>query len=112
MDDLFKSINQYINSTPSPDDIEDVALTGAEYSRLIISLADSRRGKGFTEQDAIKVIQWARQVRIDESLLNLVLQGAADIDWSDEDNAPEFKITDLGNKMVDEIEREERRGLN
>ena len=104
MDDLFKSINDYLENPPIDDKAS--VLEEDEVEILILSLAKGRGEEGFTEEEALAVVNWAALTRINEALLNLVLRGFAQIGW--QDNEPTFQITDQGTQSV----KEYKNGLN
>lgn len=99
-DNLFQRITDYVNT---PKKNEEPLLTDEEVDRLVVSLDSAREGRGFTEEEFIKVIRWAEGVRLNESLLSLTLKGFTDIDWNGESDEPSFKSTALGNQVVEEL---------
>lgn len=92
-EDLFKDIGDFLKEM-SDADVSESILTESERQRIISSLAIRRGVKGFTEDEAFNLLQWAQKVRIDESLLNLLLQELVDVDWVNDE--PTFKITNIG----------------
>lgn len=46
-----------------------------EIQSLILALAESRKDSVFTEQEAQRLVHWAESVRLESSLLDLVLEG-------------------------------------
>lgn len=49
------------------------ALDPAEEERLVTTLADSRANEGFSEHEAAVLVAWSRRVRVDNTLLQLLL---------------------------------------
>lgn len=99
MDDkLFKSIESFINN-PDNDmgDEKGVFEKKEDISTLILAFATARGEKGFSEEEAVKLIRWAEQAIVSYSLLTLVLDGYALIDDPDgtfED--PTFSLAERG----------------
>jgi hypothetical protein len=50
-------------------------LTDQEVQSLIRALAEGREGKGFTEEEVNFVLQWARKIRIGQTMLELIFTG-------------------------------------
>ena|SRR6266567_6349015 len=74
-------------------------LSDNEGQRLVMSLAYSRKDKAFTEKEAFKLVKWAESVRIDNILLDIVLNGKASVDVESEDLE---SFDDITLKHVDE----------
>lgn len=48
-------------------------VTDKEMEKLVLALA--RSGKPFSEEDALKVLTWAAEIRIGTAMLSLALEG-------------------------------------
>lgn len=59
-------------------------LTDDEVTRLVRALAEARRDRWFTEEEAEKVLDWGNRVRINQALLSLVLSGEVLVDVNEE----------------------------
>ena len=96
-EDLFESIGKFLREKEENWQI----LTEEESEYLILSLAMSRGDEGFTDEEVRGVLEWATNVRVNESLLHLVLEGLTTIGWSEETNEPTFTATDLGRETAE-----------
>ena len=90
-DDLFGDIEAFINA---PKEHREPLFTHEEYQHLIYSFASSREDKGFTEDEAVDLLEWCDSIRLRATLLELVLKGLALIGW--ENGEPTFRISPLG----------------
>jgi hypothetical protein len=79
-------------SSPSARVLDDL-FTDAETETLVMSFARARGVRGFTEDEAQAVLQWANGVRIEQGLLEGVLHGNIGIDLTS-DGAPIFAVRD------------------
>jgi len=50
-------------------------ITEQETEILVLALAGGREGRTFTQEEAMKVIQWAENIRIDMGILETILNG-------------------------------------
>jgi len=96
VEDLFRDIESFLK-TPPPD--EEKLLTEAEVERLILSLATARGDDGFDESEVLEIVRWAEGVRVETTMLKLVLSGLCDVNWIDGEIA--VKATELGRQAVD-----------
>lgn len=72
--------------------------TDEQVMTLIMSLAQARGDKGFTEDEAQELVDWAVEVRINYELLGLILDGFIAVNWDSEHGEPAFKLTEKGIK--------------
>jgi len=63
-------------ASPLDDDI----LTDRELRAVLLALAYGRGARGFDDEQAARVVEWAEAARIDNALLANVLSGAVTID--------------------------------
>lgn len=68
-------------------------LTDGEVQRLIMSLLQSRGERGAGEQDMKAVIDWADGIRLQNTMLDLVLDGRVEV-VDVEDSEPVFATTE------------------
>ena len=76
-------------------------LSDEDSSNLIMSLATVRGEKGFTEEEAVILLQWAEGVLVEHSLLTLVLNGDINVDITD--GEPAFSVTSQGADKVEQM---------
>jgi hypothetical protein len=76
-------------------------LTDEQAQTLILSLADARGDKGFTEEEANSVCEWAVGVMTETALLEAILMGDMNIDIVDDE--PVFGLTPSGHKKAEEL---------
>ena len=67
-------------------------ITDDEGDLLIMALANARGARAFTQDEAQKLLEWARQVRMEAAMLRIVLKGAA---YCDIDEQGEFVLVGL-----------------
>ena len=60
-------------------------LSDIEVRKLIMSFARSRRDKGFSEEDAQKIVDWEEKCRIDQTTLEMVLDDQILVDYNGTD---------------------------
>ncbi len=77
-------------------------LTEEEYEDVIISLAEARKDKDFTSEEAEKVISWSEDTRLKSLLLGQVLRGDLLINVNDKSEIS-FKLSNQGKIVAEEI---------
>lgn len=80
-DDLFKDINNFLRN-PAPE--KDKLLSDSEYESVIMALARGRGDKGFTEEEAVALIEWVRLQVVTAQLVKMLLEGDLDVDTVDD----------------------------
>lgn len=58
--------------------VEELSMEEAE--SLVMAFAEERGGRGFTEEEASVILDWAINARLDAILLQIVLKGGMNID--------------------------------
>jgi hypothetical protein len=101
-DNIHYDIEQFLRQNNADPKVQ--VLTDNEIEILIIALAEYRQSKGdgtFSEEDAVKVIDWAQNVRLGATVLDLVLEGLALVNWDGAQNDVTFTISDEGREAVE-----------
>jgi hypothetical protein len=80
----------------------DKILSDKEVETLILSFFYSRGKNCATEQECVKLIDWAERVRIEQALLDGVMEGLFIIDMHG-NGEPTFKHSPKGEKRVKEL---------
>ncbi len=80
-DELMRRLSKDLKN-PKDFSGEDL-VSEKEIKTLIVSLAKSRTGSEFTEEEAHQIVKWAIEARLQITMLNLVLKGAAIITIKD-----------------------------
>ena len=75
-------------------------LSDEEIEKLVIALGIGRDGNEFTEEELLKVINWAEEVTIGHALLQNVMTGTVSVDVKDGEVV--FNITEKGKKEVEQ----------
>lgn len=70
----------------------DAVISDDEAKRIIMAVlvAADRQGTGMSTGEAVRVIGWAEQVRIDSALLRLLLDGKIECRWPATQGEPHF----------------------
>lgn len=99
-DDLFGDIQEYLKGSKDFEQLDKEQfgniVTDDEVVVLIQSFAAARGDEGFSEDEVLAVVRWAESIRIQESLLALVLDGLAVIDYLPETKDFTFALTEKG----------------
>jgi hypothetical protein len=59
-------------------------ISDEEAEQLILNLLRTRGDRGMTDEDALHVVEWATQARVDISLLNLTLADTISVDVTED----------------------------
>lgn len=78
-------------------------LTDDEIQTLVLSLAEARGDDGFTEDEALVVLNWANRTRIEQAALECVLKGMTTVNVDPKSGEIMFKITQRGISAVDKM---------
>jgi hypothetical protein len=102
MNKLFQDIEQYLKENKDIEIVNDKLgqiLTEDEVEKVILALAAARGEESFTEEEVFELVKWAEKVRIEESLLSLLLDGLVNIDLRD--GEPVFMLNDEGKVYIE-----------
>lgn len=77
-------------------------ITDDEAQVFIMALGKTRGAKGFTEEEASKIISWAEDIAFNKALFDNVLDGHMAVDVNDEGEVV-FGITKQGSEVVEQI---------
>jgi hypothetical protein len=91
--------------------LTDSILTDEQAEAFIMSLADARKERGFNEEEAKKVLSWATDKVIEQTLFVGVMQGDMYIDVNEEGEVV-FGITDQGVQLARSLVLGGRVGAN
>lgn len=77
---------KYFDSIPSDNS---PFLSDGEIMRIVMNFAQTRGEDGITEEEAHEICAWANEVRVGQTMLDMVLEGKVGIDLR-EDGEVEF----------------------
>lgn len=91
-DNLFDDIQNYLNGYEEPE--PSGLFTDVEIQKIILSFAQGRGDKGFTDEEIEMLFRWASETVVAYSILELILkEEIMVVDISAEDG-PSVSITD------------------
>ena len=97
---LFNDIEKFLETGDEP--WPSAAPISAEELETIVRSANAATGGPITEDEAIGLLRWAENIRVGQSLLDLVLAGLVDVlPGVDDIYNPSFKISEYGKRVVD-----------
>lgn len=65
------------------------AISEDEMTQIALAMG---RQRPFTEDEYVKVIEWANTVSVDAMFLNLILNGKVNVTWADKDGITLHKL--------------------
>lgn len=94
---LFNEIEIFLNSSSAEEEHTGI-FSSDEYETILKNFAVTRGEKGFSEEEAMRIVRWAEQAQISSILLKYVMDEIVGINLG-EDQEPTFILTDLGREI-------------